>query len=151
MFGNRAQRDHRQEGESAHQQDGDNQQGDKQRAVHRKIAVTGLLAWPTSQATGDNQHRQDVAKAAEQHGHANGDALPVIARREASEGRAIVASAGGVGVDEPGQTVGAAVTDDSGRVRQQQGDPAQHQHPTGITSMVATTHFISVIPSRLPR
>lgn len=101
VFRHRTQRQYRQEGETPHQQHGDDQQGDEERAADGEVPLASLLARGAGQLAGDGQHRNDVAEAAEQHGQPDGDALPAVGGGKAGEGGAVVAGGRGVGIDQP--------------------------------------------------
>lgn len=100
VFRYRAQRQYRQEGETPHQQHGDDQQGDEERAADGEVPLASLLARGAGQLAGDGQYRNDVAEAAEQHGQPDGDALPAVGGGKAGEGGAVVAGGRGVGIDQ---------------------------------------------------
>lgn len=93
MLGDGAQRQYRQEGETAYQQHGDDQQGDEQRTTDGEVTLAGILLGGARELTCDGQYRNDVAEATEQHGQTDGDALPVVCGGEAPKAEPLLPAA----------------------------------------------------------
>ena len=79
------------------------------------------------QAAGQGQYREDVAEATQQHRQAQHQVVERGVGTEAAERRTVVGTGRGVGVQQLAETVGARVTDGTGRARQTGGDGTQHQ------------------------
>ena len=146
MLDDRAERQRREEGEAAHDQDDADHEADEQRAVGRKGAGRGRNDLLGRQRTRDGDHRHDHQEAADEHREADGRVVEERVRTDPGERRAVVAGRRRIGIEDLAEAVRAGVggTGQAGidhggdgaeakdRQRQDQDGEQRHLHFLGL-------------------
>ena len=140
MLDDRSERQCREEGEAADDQDHADHEADEQPARGREGAGGSRHDLLGRQRAGNRHGRDDHPEAADQHGDGAGDVVPERVAGQAGEGRAVVAGLRGVGIEHLGEAVRARVRHrgdgrgdhDGGRrpaqIHQRQDQDGEHGH-----------------------
>lgn len=128
MFGERAEREGRQECQPADQEDHQGQQRHEQRSVGGEAVGIERCAILRRQTAGDRQHRQDEAEAPQQHGERDHQVVIGRAGAKAGEGRAVIAGTRRVRIQDLAQPMRARIGDRRSGPRQAHTERSQHQH-----------------------
>src|SRR5579872_1909906 len=109
VLDDRPQREGRKERQRSDNHNGANQQTGKQRAVCGKGAAGCRHLFFDSKATRHGQQRNDQQEAADECGKPDGEVVPGRIRVNPGEGAAVVSRGTGVGIEQFGETVRAAI------------------------------------------
>src|SRR5579859_1185120 len=130
MLDNRPQRQRREEGQSADDQDHADDEADEQAARGRERATGRRHRLLLGKRTSDRHGRHHHEEAADEHRDTPGDVVERDVAGKAGEGRAVVAGLRGIGIEHLGEPVRAGIGHRGHRRRVDDGDrgPAQdHQ------------------------
>ena len=105
MLDDRSERERREEGQAADDQDHADDQADEQAAGGRERAGRWRNRFLLRERAGDRHGRDDHPEAADEHRDGAGDVVEERVAGEAREGRAVVAGLRGVGVEHLGEAV----------------------------------------------
>src|SRR6202047_374780 len=121
VLDDRAERERREEGETADDQDHADDQADEQAARGRQRAGRRRDRLLARQRTRDRHGRHDHEEAADEHRDSPGDVIERGVAGEAGEGRAIIAGLRGVGIKDLGEAVRPRIGHRGHRRRQHHG------------------------------
>src|SRR6516162_8649727 len=111
MFKDRPQAERREKRECPQDQNHADKERREQRCCHRESAERWRNIFLLRQVSGDGEHGDDHQEPAREHGDRHGRVIPGGVHGQASEGRAVVAGAGGEGVQDFGHAVWTGIGD----------------------------------------
>ncbi|ENN88782.1 hypothetical protein RHSP_23431 [Rhizobium freirei PRF 81] len=128
MLDDRSERERREEGQAANDQDRSDQQTDEERTVGREGAGRGGNRLLGDERTGNRERRHDDQEAADEHDDTERGVVPWSIGRQTSKGRTVIRRCGTVGIEDLREAVRAGIADSGDRRRQHGRDGGEDQH-----------------------